>query len=189
MLTIRRRSKSREVALQALFQLECPRRSAFPFDEFISRRLPGKDQIPFCRQLVMGTRGHHREIDQRISQAAENWRIERMAGVDRNIIRMGAFELLFQPETGSRVILDEAVELAKRFGSEDSPKFVNGVLDQLLKGIPARVNEMKKLEAAQAKETTPAGKSSVVKAEAGDSGDDNSADLEATPDAVTEISP
>lgn len=106
----------------------------------------------------MGTRAHHREIDRRITEAAENWRIERMAGVDRNIIRMGAFELLQQPETGARVILDEAVELAKRFGSEDSPKFVNGVLDQLLKGIPARASEMKKLEADKAREVASAAK-------------------------------
>lgn len=140
-MTIRRRSKSREVALQALFQLECPRRTPFPFDEFIGRRLHGKDQAAFCRKLVMGTRAFHREIDGRISDAAENWRIERMAGVDRNILRMGAYEMLYQPETSVRVILDEAVELAKRFGSEDSPKFVNGVLDQLLRGIPARLKE------------------------------------------------
>lgn len=148
-MTTLRRSKAREVALQALFQLECPRRSPFPFEDFITRRLGGRDQETFCRMLVMGTKAHHREIDHRISQAAENWRIERMAGVDRNILRMGAFELLFQPGTAARVVLDEAVELAKRYGSEDSPKFVNGVLDQLLKGIPARAHERKPTEAPE----------------------------------------
>jgi N utilization substance protein B len=143
-MIIRRRSKAREVALQALFQLECPRRSPFPYEEFVKRRLLEDTQLAFCRQLVMGSRAYHREIDDRISQAAENWRISRMAGIDRNILRMAAYELLFQPATAGRVVIDEALELAKKFGSLDSAKFVNGVLDRLWRGIPARSGEFAK---------------------------------------------
>lgn len=143
-MIIRRRSKAREVALQALFQLECPRRSPFPYEEFVKRRLLEDTQLAFCRQLVMGSRAYHREIDDRISNAAENWRIARMAGIDRNILRMAAYELLYQPTTAGRVVVDEAVELAKKFGSLDSAKFVNGVLDRLWRGIPARSSEFAK---------------------------------------------
>ncbi len=143
-MIIRRRSKAREVALQALFQLECPRRSPFPYEEFVKRRLPEDTQLAFCRQLVMGSRAHHREIDARIGQAAENWRISRMAGIDRNILRMAAYELLFQPGTAAKVVVDEALELAKKFGSLDSAKFVNGVLDRLWRGIPSRSAELAK---------------------------------------------
>ncbi len=112
-MSTRRRSKAREVALQVLFQFECPRRSPFLFEGFVEERLKEDQQRGFCRQLIMGTRAHNREIDDRIRSAAENWRIERMTGVDRNIIRMGAFELLFQPGTSGSVIVDEAIELAK----------------------------------------------------------------------------
>ncbi len=141
-MSTRRRSKAREVALQVLFQFECPRRSPFQFERFVEERLREDTQRAFCRQLIMGTRAHHREIDDRIRNAAENWRIERMTGVDRNIIRMGAFELLFQPGTSGCVIVDEALELAKKFGAADSSKFVNGVLDRLWRGIPARTGEI-----------------------------------------------
>ena len=141
-MSTRRRYKSREVALHVLFQFECPRRSPFLFEGFLGERLKEDQQRVFCRQLIMGTRAHHREIDERIRSAAENWRLERMTGVDRNIIRMGAFELLFQPDTSGCVIVDEALELAKKFGSADSTKFVNGVLDRLWRGIPGRIGEL-----------------------------------------------
>ncbi len=74
---------------------------------------------------------HLAEIDPRLAEAAENWRVPRMAAVDRNALRLAAYELLFVPDTPHRVVLDEAIELARRYGSADSPAFVNGVLDKL----------------------------------------------------------
>ena len=74
---------------------------------------------------------HQEEIDSRLSAAAENWRLVRMATVDRNVLRLGAFELLFDKETPAAVAFDEAIELARRYGSADSASFVNGVLDRL----------------------------------------------------------
>ena len=175
-MIIRRRSKAREVALQALFQLECPRRSPFPYEEFVKRRLLEDSQLAFCRQLVMGSRAYHREIDDRISHAAENWRISRMAGIDRNILRMAAYELLFQPATAGRVVVDEALELAKKFGSLDSAKFVNGVLDRLWRGIPSRASEFAK----STPETGPAGQvSTSSEVEPVKSGDADSSILDA----------
>ena len=89
----------------------------------------------FCQSLYDGVVNHAEEIDQRLTQAAENWRLPRMAGVDRNVLRLGAFELLFSTETPPGVTLNEAIELARRFGSADSPGFVNGVLDQIRRSI------------------------------------------------------
>ena len=83
------------------------------------------------RSLVSGVRSHCKELDNLIEQAAENWSLKRMAATDRNILRLGAFEIL-HCETPDRVAIDEAVELAKRFGSAQSAQFVNGILDRLM---------------------------------------------------------
>src|SRR5205085_1435700 len=87
----------------------------------------------FCLRLFNGVLKHLKEIDRRLSEAAENWRLPRMSGVDRNVLRLGAHELLYVPDTPPSVALNEAIELARRFGSAESPAFVNGVLDKLLK--------------------------------------------------------
>jgi N utilization substance protein B len=87
--------------------------------------------------LYDGVVAHLVDIDQRLTQAAENWRLQRMPAVDRNILRLGAFELLHSADTPAAVAFDEAIELAKRFGTADSPAFVNGVLDQLRKSAAA----------------------------------------------------
>jgi N utilization substance protein B len=87
----------------------------------------------FATALVQGTLEHLDEIDRLIANHASNWDINRMAVVDRNIIRLGAFELLYLEEVPPKVCLNEAVELAKRFGDEESSKFVNGILDTIHK--------------------------------------------------------
>lgn len=85
------------------------------------------------RDLVQGTITHLPEIDQVIQGQADNWRLERMPAVDRNVLRLAVFELMFEPETPQLVVVDEAIELAKRFGTEQSARFINGLLDGLLK--------------------------------------------------------
>ncbi len=85
------------------------------------------------RELVQGTVTHLAEIDQVIQGQADNWRLERMPAVDRNVLRLAVFELMFEPETPQLVVVDEAIELAKRFGTEQSARFINGLLDGLLK--------------------------------------------------------
>jgi N utilization substance protein B len=99
--------------------------------QFLARRLRDPDLEAFADQLYRGTLGHRKEIDERLAQVAENWSVERMAAVDRNILRLGAYELLFAADTPPKVAMDEAIELAKRYGSADSPAFVNGILDKL----------------------------------------------------------
>jgi N utilization substance protein B len=104
-------------------------------ERFVQDRLADPALRSFCLCLFDGVVHHAEEIDQRLTQAAENWRLPRMAGVDRNVLRLGAFELLFSAETPAGVALNEAIELARRFGSADSPGFVNGVLDQIRRSI------------------------------------------------------
>jgi N utilization substance protein B len=130
------RSRAREVALQLLFQRDHnPVLDRAALERFVQDRLSDPNLQTFCRTLYDGVVGHAEEIDCRLTQAAENWRLPRMAGVDRNVLRLGAFELLFSSETPAGVALNEAIELARRFGSADSPAFVNGVLDQIRRSL------------------------------------------------------
>lgn len=129
-----RRSRAREVALQLLFQRDHnPSAERAAIQQFAQDRLREPELATFCLSLYDGVVSRREEIDARLAEAAENWRLPRMAAVDRNVLRLGAFEILSAAETPSPVALDEAIELARRFGSADSPAFVNGVLDRLLK--------------------------------------------------------
>ena len=87
----------------------------------------------YGKSLVAGTLEHREEIDELIREQAEHWRLERMPVVDRNILRLAVYEFLYETDVPKLVVLDEAIELAKRFGSEQSGRFVNGLLDGLLK--------------------------------------------------------
>jgi N utilization substance protein B len=128
-----RRSRAREVALQLLFQRDQnPKVDRPAIERFALERLRHGDLAQFCLTLYDGVVGRLEEIDRRLTEAAENWRVVRMAGVDRNVLRLGAFELLFAPDALPAVAINEAIELARRYGSADSPAFVNGVLDRLV---------------------------------------------------------
>src|SRR5262245_31492481 len=130
-----RRSRAREVALQLLFQHDQnPTVDRGAVERFARDRLRDPDLVSFCLGLYDGVLTHREEIDRRLTAAAENWRLPRMAVVDRNALRLGAYELLFTPDTPPAVAFDEAIELARRYGAADSPAFVNGVLDRLRRG-------------------------------------------------------
>jgi N utilization substance protein B len=127
-----RRSRAREVALQLLYQHDLNHSvNRAAIDQFVADRLREQSLRDFAVQLYDGVAAHAADIDRRLAAAATNWRLVRMAAVDRNVLRLGAFELLHTPETPAGVAIDEAVELARRFGAKDSPAFVNGVLDRL----------------------------------------------------------
>jgi N utilization substance protein B len=102
-------------------------------ERFINDRLHhDPTAIPYCLQLYDGAISHRNEIDTRLAAIAENWRISRMAITDRNVLRLGIYEMLFHNDpTPAPVAIDEAIELARRFGSADSAAFVNGILDKL----------------------------------------------------------
>lgn len=132
-----RRSRAREVALQLLFQKD---QNPTPvarteIEKFTRDRLHGDAELSaYCLGLYDGVGAHQAEIDPKLSATAENWRLARMTPVDRNVLRLGAYELLFDPEKQPlEVVIDEAIELARRFGSKDSGAFVNGILDKIAK--------------------------------------------------------
>lgn len=127
-----RRSRAREIVLQVLYEDDLnPDRNLAAADEFLRRRLGADEElITFARGLLAGVRKNRAEIDAKLDELADNWRISRMAVTDRNVLRQAAYEMLFT-ETPGAVAIDEAVELAKRFGAKQSPQFVNGILDRL----------------------------------------------------------
>lgn len=126
------RSSGREAALQMLFALEAGGGSAERVVAAYWRETPGDPEgRDYADKVVRGVASELDRVDEAIRKASTNWRIERMARVDRNVLRLGAWELQRSVEVPRAVILDEAVELAKRFGSEESGAFVNGVLDRI----------------------------------------------------------
>lgn len=127
-----RRSRAREVALQVIYQDDLnPQQSPALLDRFLQGRLRAPELLEFARMLVSGVRRNRAELDELLSQTAEHWSLGRMAATDRNVLRLGAFEILHS-DTPDRVAINEAVELAKRFGTKQSAQFVNGILDRLL---------------------------------------------------------
>lgn len=127
-----RRSRAREVALQMLFEDDVnPRPSIEQTKQFLRDRLSSPELEEFCLSLILGVRRNQRELDALLERTAENWSVDRMAATDRNVLRLGAFELLYT-ETPGRAVINEAVELAKRYGSGNSAPFVNGILDKFL---------------------------------------------------------
>jgi len=130
------RRKSREMALQTLFQLDY---NTVDKNEALQAVLsennnPGEKTRAYTEYLVTGTQEHVDEIDVIISEVSSEWKIDRMAGIDRNIARMAIYEMNFGSEQLSpNVVINEAVELAKIFGTEESSRFVNGILGALVK--------------------------------------------------------
>jgi N utilization substance protein B len=126
------RTTAREAALQMLFAIESSDTAPdLAIDDFW-RELPGDAEgRAYADEAVRGVRTTLADVDAQLSRASKNWRLERMTRVDRNVLRLGVWELTHRREIPRAVVLDEAVELAKRFGSEESGPFVNGVLDRV----------------------------------------------------------
>jgi len=124
------RSEARERALGLLYEAEAKRQSVD--DVLDALALPAD---PLAELLVRGVSEHQERIDELITANARNWTLERMPVIDRTVLRMATFELLGRPEVPTAVVLDEAVELAKRFSTDDSGRFVNGVLAAIAKSV------------------------------------------------------
>lgn len=127
------RHSGREAALQMLFQLEASQASADQTIELFWRTFEDADPEgrPYADAIVRGVAESTAEIDKLIAAASQNWRLERMSRVDRNLLRVGTWELMKRSDVPRAVVLDEAVELAKSYGTEESSAFVNGVLDRI----------------------------------------------------------
>jgi N utilization substance protein B len=129
-----RRTRAREVAMQVLYQDDLnPDRQPGEEQTFVVSRLQAPELVEFANSLIAGVRRNRTELDALLAQTADHWSLERMAATDRNVLRLGAYEILYA-DTPGRVAINEAVELAKRFGTRQSAQFVNGILDRLLAG-------------------------------------------------------
>ena len=131
---MRKRTKAREAALQVLYQIDIKNEPASDqLRDYQAHHNEDASVREFCSQLVMGTIEHIQKIDELIKKYAANWELSRMAVIDRNIIRMSTYELLHESDIPPKVTINEAIEIAKKYGDSDSGKFVNGILDKINK--------------------------------------------------------
>ena len=131
-----KRRRARELAVQILFHMEFSPGEPGEVFQLISNNFGAPESIKaFSRVLVQGVCERREDLDRLISRASENWRLERMSLVDRNVLRLGLYELLHIQDIPAKVSIDEAVELGKRFGNEDSGAFINGVLDAIYRRL------------------------------------------------------
>jgi len=134
-----KRTKARERAVQALYQIDV---AATDLEEALSRFWRSfepveREVMDQAEALVRGVAEHRLDIDQLIEGVSQNWRLDRMARVDRNVLRLAVHELLHRPDVPVKVVINEAIELGKKYGSETSGAFVNGVLDRIAASLPA----------------------------------------------------
>jgi len=131
-----KRRKARELALQILFQADV---GNLPVEEAMETTLEeatdDEEIRDYASQLVRGVWGRKAELDAQIQSVATNWTVERMAAIDRNLIRMALYEILYVPDVPHRVAINEAVELAKEYGTTESRRFVNGVLGAIVRKL------------------------------------------------------
>jgi N utilization substance protein B len=130
------RRRSRELALQMLFQWEVGAHTpATVLAGFLESQKADAEVKEFARAIFEGTLAHLETIDPLLRRHTEHWKLERMAAVDRNLLRLATYELLHEPDTPPAVVINEALELARRFSAADSAEFVNGVLDAIRKAM------------------------------------------------------
>ncbi len=133
-----KRTKARERAVQALYQIDV---AATDLDEALSRFWKSfepveKEVREMAEALVRGVAEHRRDVDDAIEGVSTNWRLDRMAKVDRNILRLAVYELRWRADVPVKVAINEAIELGKKYGSESSGAFINGVLDKIASALP-----------------------------------------------------
>ena len=129
-----RRRKARELALRMLYQLETngsdPEAALAAYCEIFPYQ---PDVVEYTKSLLGGVKREREAIDTFIRQACDHWRLDRITYVDRGIMRLGVYEMIFSPDVPPKVAIDEAIEMAKKYGSEDSGEFINGVLDRVMR--------------------------------------------------------
>lgn len=129
---MRKRTKAREYALQLLYCCDITHEAPADLEQFWQEQDEQDNEVrSFTQDLVSGALQNISDLDKKISGFAENWELNRMAVVDRNVLRMGSFELLHLKDIPAKVSINEAVDLAKKYSGEESGKFVNGILDRI----------------------------------------------------------
>ncbi|MBW3589080.1 MAG: transcription antitermination factor NusB [Actinobacteria bacterium] len=119
-----RRRGARRIALEVLYESDLSGSSS----ESVLSRFADRKSVAFAKELVRGVEQHRKELDDLIGSLSEEWAVDRMPVIDRNVLRLGAYELLFDRDTPRPVVINEAIELAKEYSTEDSGRFINGVL-------------------------------------------------------------
>jgi N utilization substance protein B len=136
-MSVRRRA--REIALQVLYQLDIrPGEPMEALDVYFENFRPSEKAREFCQRLIEGVYQNREEIDRLIEENAENWTLKRMTVVDRNILRVATFELTHCSDIPFKASLNEAIELAKKYGADDSGAFINGILDRIHSLVASR---------------------------------------------------
>ena len=129
---MKKRTRSRELALQFLYQLDLLGTGDLDgLTDFLREEAGDAETARYARTLVEGTYDAAPELDEEIQSVAQNWQIERMAVIDRNVLRMAAFELIHMEEIPPKVAINEGIELGKRFSTQNSGAFINGILDKI----------------------------------------------------------
>ncbi|HEB74945.1 MAG TPA: transcription antitermination factor NusB [Nitrospirae bacterium] len=137
-----KRRKAREYALQILYQCDLTKKppESINFEAFWQENPAPDDVRAFTEELVRGTLGNLARIDSLIRSVAEHWEMERMAAVDRNILRFATYELLYKNDVPAAVTMNEAIEIAKKFSARESSSFINGLLDRIAKRLKKRMH-------------------------------------------------
>ncbi|MFZ5573315.1 MAG: transcription antitermination factor NusB [Thermodesulfobacteriota bacterium] len=136
------RRRSREFAMQALFDMDMSLDiSPDRFERFCRNFHPPDRQLPFVRLLVEGVIQHRQTIDALIEKHASNWKMSRIACVDRNVMRIAVFEMLYCEEIPAKVAINEAIDIGKRYGTDESGAFINGVLDSINLAVQKEIEE------------------------------------------------
>jgi transcription antitermination protein NusB len=131
------RREGRELALQMLYAMDLnPLKMQETLQTFRENTRAAGHVRVFAEELVVGVMAHREEVDAKIKEKSKNWALSRMAKVDLNILRLAVFELMFRSDIPKNVTINEAIEIAKKFGTEDSPAFINGVVDEIAASIP-----------------------------------------------------
>ena len=127
-----KRRRSRELAIKVLFHLDFIKDDPVTAFDLICNNFGAAEDIkPFSKDLVLGVCVHIKELDSLVAEASENWRLERIARVDRSVLRLAIYELLYRDDIPPKVSINEAVDLGKKFGSDESGAFINGILDKI----------------------------------------------------------
>ena len=129
---MKKRSRGRELALQVLYQLDLRGEEVLgASEEFLRGEEPDREARAFAKRLIEGTHEHVGELNRVIQSVAQNWEIARMAVIDRNVLRLATYELLHCKDVPPKVAINEAIELGKRYSTEKSGAFINGILDKI----------------------------------------------------------
>ena len=134
----RNRTLAREIALQALFQQDLAGDDPQKISELLAEATEDSREREYARSLALGVLENRQELDRRIVEVTDNWKLDRIAAVDRAILRLGLYELLEMDEVPPKVVINESVELAKKFSTAKSGSFVNGVLDRIYQDLSAK---------------------------------------------------